>query len=474
MKFSRRDLIKSAGAWALLAPVLAARGAQAMEGGDLPNRVIILFSPNGPCVEKGPAVGEERNFSLHEWWSPLERHKNEGCFFTGLHQAGVPFGEHNEWGHQSAGTGALTARTTEGTNNSTGPSLDQFIGQELEKRGVTTPKRNVLWGLHDHVGNWGPWYEAAGKPVSPQHDPYAALAELAPFLGDASTIQQKRQALQRRQLILDTAWKDCAPLRSKLGAEGKRILDFHCTNLEALERSVGEAIDGGSAMCPLPDGPATTLGPEENFKQRSHRDEVMAAFVEMAALAFSCDLTRVIGMSFGATAARFSIPEDYDIPSSAKVDSGDSGPQHHAWTHVYGKDDESVAARRKALRGFSHWYSEWVARLLDKLKTTTDAEGKPLLDSTLVLWTSELGYKSDHGAHPNTSIPVLLFGNSRGAFETGRHYDLSHHISDGWDREKAAMPLHNMFVSIARHAGLSDLDTFGNAGQGGLDWLASS
>lgn len=470
MKFSRRDLLKAGGAWALLAPVLMSRGAQAMGEGDLPRRVVILFSPNGPCVEKGPGIGAERDFQLHEWWSPLERHKADGSFFTGLHQAGVPFGEHNEWGHQSAGTGALTARTTEKTNNSTGPSLDQFIGQQLERRGITTPRRSVLWGLHDKVGKWGPWYEDAGKPVSPIFNPYDALADLAPFLGDASSIERRRRVLDRRQLILDTAWRDCAPLRGRLGAEGKQMLDFHCNNIESLERTLGESLDGGM-MCPLPDGPATTLPFDTNFKQSSTRDEAMNAFVEMTALAFACDLTRVVGLSFGATAARFAIPDMYNIPSSAKVDSGDSGPQHHAWTHVYGKDEASIMTRARALRGFTQWYSEWVARLLDKLKTTLDANGDPLLKSTLVLWTSELGYKSDHGAHPNTNIPVLMFGDSHGEFETGRHYNLSDHIEDEWDRKKAAMPLHNLFVSIARHAGLDDLDTFGNAGQGGLDWL---
>ncbi|MEM1347097.1 MAG: DUF1552 domain-containing protein [Myxococcota bacterium] len=469
MKWSRRELIKSAGAWALLAPVLRARGAGA-EGLGAPRRVIVLFSPNGPCVEKGPALGEERDFILHEWWSPLERHKADGLFFTGLHQAGVPFGEHNEWGHQSAGTGALTARTTEKTNNSTGPSIDQFIGQELERMGESTPRRSVLWGLHERTGHWGPWYEAAGKPVSPIYDPYDALAELAPFLGGGNEIEARRAALGRRRLILDTAWRDCAPLRRQLGAQGKEILDFHCANLESLEQSVDEALAAGGE-CPVSDGPATTLAPGTNFKQRATRDEAMGAFVEMAAMSFACDLTRVIGLSFGATAARFAIPESYGIPSSAKVDSGDSGPQHHAWTHVYGKDDASVSARRKALRGFNQWYAEWVARLIDKLKSTPDASGGSLFDSTLVLWTSELGYKSDHGAHPNTNIPVMLFGNSMGAFETGRFYNTGAMIQGDWSRQKAAMPLHNLFVSIIRHAGLSHVDTFGNAGVGPLDWL---
>jgi len=168
IKSSRRDLILRMGAWPVLWPVVRAAGAQAQT--TTPRRVLVIFTPNGPTLEKGPATGTENDFAIHDWWSPLARHKDIGLFFTRMMQAGVPFGKHNEYGHQSGGTGALTARTTEGTNNSTGPSLDQFIGQELLKAGVITPKRNLAWGLHKSVGNWGPWYEAAGKPATLQNN----------------------------------------------------------------------------------------------------------------------------------------------------------------------------------------------------------------------------------------------------------------------------------------------------------------
>jgi hypothetical protein len=137
----------------LLWPLL--RAERARSAIDLaPRRVLVFFSPNGPIMDRGPASGTETDFSLGEFWTPLELHKADGLFFSGMHQAGVPFGTHNEYGHQSGGTGALTARTTEGTKNSTGPSLDQFIGQELEKAGIITPQRSLLWGMRESTGNW--------------------------------------------------------------------------------------------------------------------------------------------------------------------------------------------------------------------------------------------------------------------------------------------------------------------------------
>jgi hypothetical protein len=456
MKLSRRDILKRAGLYSLLWPVLNMIDARA-GGAQPPKRVLVLFNGNGPIIQQGPASGTETNFQLHDWWQPLEAHKADGVFFRGVHQAGVPFGTHNEYGHQSAATGSLTARTTEGTNNATGPSIDQFIGQELQNAGIVTPKRSLLWGLHNDTSNWGPWYEAAGEPIAPVNNPYAALDDLSPYL---SSDGKPNPALLRKRLVLDQAYKDCKAMTGDLGAEGKALLDFHCSNIDSLEKSVSSSIVTGPQCIP-PTGPNTTLGPDENFSQPSTRDELVTAFSDLMALAFACDLTRVIGFSFSSPAARFGIPDSYPIPIAPQADSGDSGPQHHAWTHFYGASDDKTAA----LRGFTRWYAQSVSTILDKLKNTLDASGKPLLDSTLVLYTCELGYDavSQNDAHSNFNIPVMLFGGDD-TIKKNRLF-----VGDG--TTDSALDLHRLLVSMIRHTGLTDIDSFGNAGSGPLDWL---
>ncbi len=463
IKASRRQLIQQMGAWPLLWPLLREGRAEAQTK---PKRAIVIYSPNGPIMELGPATGTETNFKLHEWWSPLERHRDVGNFFVGLHQAGVPFGEHNEYGHQSGGTGALTARTTEKTNNSTGPSLDQFIGQALQSANMSTPKRSLLFGLHNSAGNWGPWYESAGKPIAPEMDPFKALAAIAPSLrGDSVSIVDKK--LTRKHFVLDAIYKDCKGLTSNLGAEGKAILDYHCNNIESLEKSVASSLATQASQtvnCSAPAKPNTTLTAASNFSAADNRDESMKAFTSLISLAFTCDITRMVGVSFGDTASRFAIPASYKVPSADKVDSGDSGPQHHAWTHTYNSGPD----KRLALKTFYTWYSEQVAKLLDELKKTLDADGKPLMDSTLVFWTSELGHRPDNNSlepHPNDNIPVMLFGNSGGTFKTNRMFAAT------GNNEQRALVLHQMMVSIIQHTGLSNINTFGNKGTGPLAWL---
>jgi len=467
---SRRKLIVQAGAWPLLWP-LVQHGMARAAGGTVPKRVVVIFSPNGPVMERGAAAGTETDFTINEFWGPLARHKADAFFFTGCHQAGVPFGMHNEYGHQSGGTGALTARTTEGTNNSTGPSLDQFIGQELLKKGIVTPKRSILMGLHKNVGNWGPWYEAAGKPALPMTDPYKILADIMPSVTAAAGGNKPvgpDKLLLRKNFVLDAAYKDCKELAGTLGAEAKTLLDFHCTNLDSLQRSVAKSLEMPMSMsspgCVETAKPNTTLAANANFDQAENRDEIMKAFTDLTALSFACDVTRVVGLSFGETASRFAIPSKYGVPSAAQVDSGDSGPQHHAWTHSDGSGAGSP--KRVALKAFYNWYAEKVALLIDKLKTTVDANGKPLMDSTLVLWTSELGGDVGQGeAHANFCIPVVMFGSSQGTLKPGRLYATK-------DPDKiSSLVLHSLFVSMIQHTGLTDINKFGNQGSGPLAWL---
>ncbi len=269
---------------------------------------------------------------------------------------------------------------------------------------------------------------------------------------------------------MSTSYRDAKDLAGapNLGPEAKRILDFHTSNLESLEKSVSSSITAATSMpssvnCAVPGKPSTILTSTANFNSAENYDEMVKAYVDLTALAFACDVTRSIGFSFGGGAARFAIPSKYMIPSSPQADSGDSGPQHHAWTHMRNDNPSKTVA----LRGFYGWYATQIALFIDKLKSTMDANGRPLMDSTLVLWTSELGANGDGGdSHSNSNIPVVMFGNSGGQFRTGRHY------SAAGSNEVTALVLHQLMTSIIRHTGLTGVSGFGNRSQSGpLDWL---
>ncbi len=453
----RRDMLRNLGLWALGAPVLlhGQRHSRANPT-DAVRRVIVVFTPNGPQHVTGPTLegGSETDFELHPWWSPLSRHKSKGCFFRRIHQAGVRFGENSEYGHRSGTVGALTATTTGPTGNvAQGPSIDQLIGQELQAAGVVTPKRSMLWSLED---NAAAFYEAAGQRATPATNPYEVLADIAPSFGVENEALEK--SLRRKRLALSHSGGDCKRLREQLDGTGKDMLDFHCANVDSLQASIDATLAQGVASCQMPKSSVIDAPEDTNFTGREQRDVTMDAFEQLAALAFTCDVTRVLGISIGSGASRFAIPESYGVPASGQVDSGDSGPQMHAWTHQSSSDPQTM----EAMGLFYNWFSSRVASLIDTLETTFDADGRPLMETTLVLWTSEFGAGSPHS---NDNVPVMLFGNSEGRFATGRQFEI-----DG-SREERSLPLHSLFVSLAHHMGLEHINTFGNAGSGPLEWL---
>ena len=93
---------------------------------------------------------------------------------------------------------------------------------------------------------------------------------------------------------------------------------------------------------------------------------------------------------------------------------------------------------------------------------THNADGRPHLKSTLVLWTSEFG---SGGPHTNGNVFVMLFVDKAGTIKTGRYFQ-----AEG-KREARALVLHQLFVSVIRHMGLPSIDTFGNSCRGPLEWL---
>ncbi len=291
----------------------------------------------------------------------------------------------------------------------------------------------------------GPWYERAGSPIGPEINPYEALRDIAPSLGGSG--QQAAHTLERRHFLLDQVAADCRSIRAGLGPEARERLDLHCHNLEMLEASVAATMVPEGPSCEAPE--ELGISPDANFNDRETRDGAMAAFRQLIALSFSCDITRVIGLSFGRTAARFAIPASYGVPSSGRVNSGDSGPQLHAWTHAGGENSN------RARRIFFQWFSEQVAQVVDVLKETPDPAGGSLFDSTLVLWTSEMGAHSNPSHHPNDNIPVVLLGNACGELQPGRHYS-------GDNSNESCRTLHRLMTTVARHAGLPHVDGFGN------------
>src|SRR5262249_18502848 len=123
----------------------------------------------------------------------------------------------------------------------------------------------------------------------------------------------------------------------------------------------------------------------------------------------------------------------------------------------------------QALGIFMSFYASQVALLVDKLKSTVDAHGNPLLDSTLVVWVSELGGSpNNQDQHQTGDVPVIVFDHGQGGFKPGRHLrgkpaETVSEPRDGAGVEEAGRAAARLLVSVMQYMGLSDVTRVGRS-----------
>jgi len=121
--------------------------------------------------------------------------------------------------------------------------------------------------------------------------------------------------------------------------------------------------------------------------------------------------------------------------------------EHHGLSH-HGQDEAKIAQLKKIEARIVSAFGDLLARLRQR-----HDDGASLLDSTTVLFGSNLGNANSHSAK---HLPILVAG---GPFAHG-----SHVVHPG---EEDA-PLSNLFVTILRAMGL-ETDSFGHS-TGALTW----
>ena len=114
---------------------------------------------------------------------------------------------------------------------------------------------------------------------------------------------------------------------------------------------------------------------------------------------------------------------------------------HHDMSH---RDGNKATADK--LTKVNRWYAEQVAYFLGKLDGVMEANGKTMLDNSLVIWLNGLG---DGNNHTRKNTPYVLAGSAGGYFNTGRYLQFSNNHND-------------LLVSILHAMGLRDEKTFGD------------
>lgn len=441
----RRTFLKGAGGACIalpmleaMVPVRVARGQQ-----EDPPRFIVYYTPGGTDMTTWRPTGSETDFTLGPSLAPLEAHKDQLLVLNGLDlkvtSAGV--------GHpHSKGMGGLLTgeilpagpyETCGGQSGfALGRSIDQYIGDVISAdRKFKSIELAIRWpsvslyNLTVHPANTL-IYSAPSQPVPPALDPRAVFDRLFKSLdGDSANSQFVTQS------ILDAVKEEYASLNPKLGPTDRRTLEMHLESIREMEKGIS-SLPSSACVAPdlgdeldLPYAGGTSEG-GDGYIDLSN-DEPMPRtgrlMMDMLAHAMACDLTRVGTLQWADSSANNTFPW---------LGLDDT---HHGYQHDRGYQPEAIAQ-------IQTWYSTQFAYFLNKL-TELQEGGRPILDSTLVFWITELSHPSTHGQE---DMPLILAGSANGGVRPGRWLEFN-----GRSHNDLLVAIQNVF-------GI-DSDSFGRA-----------
>lgn len=470
-RIDRRKFLLGAGGAALALPMLETFSPRVAFGQSAaaPKRVVIVLHSHGRFVGNGRSEGGK----VQDIWSPstttaplteamspllaaLAGIRNEIVTIDGVDNL-VRHTTGDVDGHYSGTHTCLTCVKPKSDKTGGGPSIDYVMGQRL--RASASQRASLVLPASAMDEEWRydgtMFFGADGTgPALLNSNPAKSLVEL---FGKATTggTTPPKKTLQdrltgRRKSILDAVAKDYEALRSQVSTGDRERLDRHATFIRSLETRLGGGGGGAQSkncMRPL-DSSIPTYAPAATT--RGALDTQITPFqIENLVQALACDVTRVASLHFN---------NHYDLTFAGEF--GGSPPSslagsnnYHGAVHVTPRVNDSN--RNDLVKAFQYFARNF-ALLVRRLSEVQDTDGSRLLDNTLVIWASDMGYGS---AHFDFNIPIVMAG-MKSAFPggQGRHVVLPQRRSLG-----------DLYAQSLRMLGGTDT-TFGQTGTVGAGY----
>ena len=397
MRFqSRREFLRHLGVGAAAAPFLTQLPSLgfAAAGGPAKQRLVIMFSPNGVIPQTFWPDTEGEDFVLKESLKPLEPFRKKMLTLHGVCDKVRGDGDSHMRGIGCLLTGVeLFPGNIQGGSHTPagwakGLSIDQEIKNFLQSKAETKTRFGSLeFGVQvpDRADTWTRMvYTGANKPVAPINDPAQMLNKLYGRAKDQETLKS----------VLDEVREDLDSVKSKLGAEDRRLLEEHAAFVREMEQQLAAAKNQKNTV-PAPELPA---GPKDGNDAMPHLSKLQ---IDLIVNSFQNDFSRIATLQYTNSVG------------GAKMKWLGITEGHHELSHKEDKDTVAV----EALTKINKWYAEQLAALAQKLSDTPEPGGEgSMLDHTTILWTNELGKGNSHTLD---DIPFVLVGGGLG-FRMGR------------------------------------------------------
>jgi hypothetical protein len=466
---NRRDFVKLAGAGcaALALPLL--RGSQAIaQTVPIPKRIVFVFLDDGlqlgesePRPPAGASSYTATNFAFPPVLEPLEAFRSDMLLFENLDMVSAttdPTSPGNA--HYAGETHALTGAYRLGESLAGAVSIDQFIAQELARSGSVTALRSLeIFCSADMAYNDGfkgpkkiPSTSAAGQKVDALGRPDEIYERV--FGRPKPDAAGATAALARQKRLFDFLRGEHADLAARLAASDRAKVDQHLQYLSDIEASQRLIVAGSDRQVFWPDrslvAPAANIDWTYNADRRTtwyERYELATPInMKLVAAALHADITRVATIALspppseglGFSDGMFGATDFHDLVHKTNDSSGKS-PQ-----------SQNPEARALVVRVLRNTMTK-IAGLVNELATLREVDGSRLLDHTLVVYTSQIGY----GDHSLERLPWFTVGNVDGYFRTGRLITFGRTVDPEATWRTNGRPHNDLFVSVAGAMGVA-------------------
>jgi hypothetical protein len=441
MNRGRRVILGGAGVAVALPALesLVPRAARAQTTAARRQRLFTVFLPNGALMEEWIPTSQGADFALPPLMEPLAPFRKKLLVLSGL--TNLPGKPDNGTGDHACGTAAAFTASPpqrgDGALIRNGVSVDQAAAARLRQ---DTRLASLQLGLEDgatsgdcefgfscvyeNAISWASERQALPKTTSPA----AVFDQMFDGFDPAASEQARAARRARKTSVLDYVRGEAAALSARLGRSDRLKLDQVLSGVRDLEKQIQRDAAGPTAGCAPP------ARPPEEAADPTALSRLMNALI---ATAFRCDITRVVSYMLG-----------HAFPSRAYSFIG-VNQKHHDASHYF--DDAAKQDYRKIIL----WHMGVVADLLGRLEAIPDGPGGSVLDSTLMVLTSDCG---ESRGHDHTDLPVLLAGGA-GALKMGRH--LAH---------GGQQTVGNLYVSVLQALGVA-ATSFGADGKNPLPGL---
>ena len=415
-RVSRRAFLRGSGV-ALALPfldlMLPTRGlaAHATGKGGVPRRMVCICNAYGLY---GPSLLPEnsgRDYTLSPYLEILKEHRNDFTLFSGIShpdQAGAD-------GHASEVTW-LTSVAWPGLSGFRNTiSVDQLVA---EKIGFETRYPSLVLGTY---GDSSISYTRSGVMIPAETKPSTVFARL--FLrGTPDEIKGQMQKLQEGRSIMDTVQEQAKTFGRRVGTADRAKLDEYYTSVREMELRFAKAEEWVQTPKPTVDAePPKDIDDDRDMIGR------LRLLLDLVPLAVQTDSTRLFTIKVNGL-------------STAPLVPGVSF-DHHGLSH-HGREPGKVDQLRRIEEAQFAAVRDLIAALAKK-----EEAGRRLLDSTMVMFGSNLG---NANSHEPTNLNIVLAG---GGFKHAGHVAFD---------QKNNTPLSNLFVTMLQRMNI-ETDRFGSS-----------